>query len=387
MLIGVLHGQTRPSGSGKEDLSSTGGFASLVPDSAGEYSPLLTPGTDDNEPPEDAAAEDTKVPPQWATNMRLLLICFCVSAVFTVLTYFFPMLRNLAVFGGWAAESWLWTLNPSLAYLGQGIIMGPETTTHMLLGAIVGWAILSPLAHNKGWAPGHVGDWETGSRGWIVWVSLAIMLADAVVSLLHVSVTSVLRLSFTEDAKWRFGWLASPMELPRWLGYKPVDSDEHIDQASPGAPSGIQSQIRGPGRPSEREESEDVNAIRSSMDDSDDDDAPAEQQLTGATIWVGLTLSILLCILTIHIVFGSIIPLYATILSVLMALILSVMGVRALGETDLNPVSGISKVAQLFFALVVPASSKASVLVNLIGGAVAEAVSEERHLSGAILMA
>ena len=49
---------------------------------------------------------------------------------------------------------------------------------------IVGWAILSPLAKFEGWAPGPVGDMSTGSRGWILWVSLAIMCADSIVSLM-----------------------------------------------------------------------------------------------------------------------------------------------------------------------------------------------------------
>ncbi len=43
----------------------------------------------------------------------------------------------------------------------------------MLLGAVVGWGILSPLAKYQGWAPGPVDDWLTGSRGWLVWTSLA----------------------------------------------------------------------------------------------------------------------------------------------------------------------------------------------------------------------
>lgn len=47
---------------------------------------------------------------------------------------------------------------------------------HMLFGALLGWGVLSPIAKNNGWAPGNVSDWETGSKGWIVWVSLAIML-------------------------------------------------------------------------------------------------------------------------------------------------------------------------------------------------------------------
>lgn len=47
----------------------------------------------------------------------------------------------------------------------------------------VGWAILSPLAKFEGLAPGPVGDMSTSSRGWILWVSLAIMCADSIVSL------------------------------------------------------------------------------------------------------------------------------------------------------------------------------------------------------------
>ncbi len=42
----------------------------------------------------------------------------------------------------------------------------------------------------------------------------------------------------------------------------------------------------------------------------------------------------------------------------------------ASSQTDLNPVSGISKLAQLFFALIIPQSNKSAVLINLVAGAV-----------------
>lgn len=48
---------------------------------------------------------------------------------------------------------------------------------------LVGWAILSPLSKYTGWAPGAVGSMTDGARGWILWVALAIMCADSVVSL------------------------------------------------------------------------------------------------------------------------------------------------------------------------------------------------------------
>lgn len=56
---------------------------------------------------------------------------------------------------------------------------------------VVGWAILSPLSKNLGWAPGPVGDMSTGARGWILWVSLAVMCADSLVSLLPIVYQSV----------------------------------------------------------------------------------------------------------------------------------------------------------------------------------------------------
>lgn len=51
----------------------------------------------------------------------------------------------------------------------------------------VGWAILSPLSKWSGWAPGAVGDMSNGARGWILWISLGIMCADSLVSLLPVA--------------------------------------------------------------------------------------------------------------------------------------------------------------------------------------------------------
>lgn len=53
----------------------------------------------------------------------------------------------------------------------------------MLVGSIVGWGILSPYAKYKGWVPGDFDDWDTGSWGWIIWISLASLLADASVKL------------------------------------------------------------------------------------------------------------------------------------------------------------------------------------------------------------
>jgi hypothetical protein len=53
----------------------------------------------------------------------------------------------------------------------------------MALGAIFGWGALSWISRANGWAPGPIGDWETGVQGWIQWPGLAALLADCVVKL------------------------------------------------------------------------------------------------------------------------------------------------------------------------------------------------------------
>lgn len=348
MLIRVLHGRGQGSSAQELDAAAKGGFASLA--DRDDDDPLLVNETSSNvadEEPELSKDVD------WAYNMKLLLLSFLVSGIFTICNYFLPILRDLPIFGTVAASTWLWTLNPSLAYVGQGIIMGTETTLHMTLGAVVGWGILSPLAKKKGWAPGPVDDWENGSKGWIVWVSLAIMLVDAVVSLAYVALRPILATHAPRALtvlRERFQQSRIAALFGRSHQYSPIPHGEE-DQDEPAILDDDQASI-------------------ASNEDAGLDDGPAEQQVSTRIVTWGLLASVLLCILTTRIVFGDLVPLYAVVTAVLMALVLSIMGVRALGETDLNPVSGISKLAQLFFALIIPQSHKSSVLINLVAGAI-----------------
>ncbi|KAI1362528.1 OPT oligopeptide transporter protein-domain-containing protein [Xylaria arbuscula] len=356
VLIGVLHGKGSTQSSGALDPSKAATFGSL----ALENQPLFQS--------EDAGDEEHRASSAkkqaWAANIRLLLLTFGISGVYTLCTYFFPILRNLPVFGTVAAETWLWTLNPSFAYIGQGIIMGPATTIHMLLGAVIGWGVLSPLAKNRGWAPGPISDWESGSKGWIVWTSLAIMLADAVISLGHIALRPLFEhgpaLLVSLKRKYdRDGFKGLFRRQPS--GYTAVAGDETMSSRHSTSSRG------GPGSVANTAHENDDRRVW------DHDDAPPEQLVGTKTVSIGLVVSVLFCIGSIHIVFGELVPLYGTIIAVFMAMVLSIMGVRALGETDLNPVSGISKIAQLFFALIIPQTNKASVLINLIAGAVSEA--------------
>lgn len=222
--------------------------------------------------------------------------------------------------------------------------MGPATTLHMLLGAIFGWGILSPLAKNKGWAPAPVEDWTHGSKVWIVWVSLAVMLADSVVSL---------------------GWLIlrplifqGPEYLSRLRAYlrdHGFTSVFRLENASKGAYTMI-SPIEPASKHSELEEP----------------DAPPSHLVSNRTISILFVISVIVCVLAVKVVFGKLVPVASILLAIFLALLLSLMGVRALGETDLNPVSGISKLTQLFFALITLSSSPNAITINLLAGAISE---------------
>ncbi|KAJ9109075.1 hypothetical protein QFC21_000402 [Naganishia friedmannii] len=249
---------------------------------------------------------------------------FVASAAITFASFLFPVTFAMpifdiigAVFGTSLAATWAWWFSPSLSYVGQGIIMGFPTTVSMNLGMITGWAILSPLAKHKGWAPGPVSSSTDGSRGWILWISLAIMIAESVISLLPIVI------SYSSNVLKQFQQL------------------RHHE---------------GPG-------------------DSDDVETESPDRLVPMSwVGIGLAVSSALGIVLVWVIFGheGIRP-WATALGLVLASILSVLGVRALGQTDLNPVSGIGKISQLVFAVLQPGN----VVANIIAGGVAEAGAQQ----------
>ncbi|KAI6125070.1 OPT oligopeptide transporter protein-domain-containing protein [Pisolithus croceorrhizus] len=249
-----------------------------------------------------------------------LAYSFLASGVMTFAAYFFPVIFAVPLFGKYLAREWLWSFTPSLSYVGQGIIMGFPTTLSMNLasrGMLVGWGLLSPLSKWAAWAPGPVGDMATGARGWILWVSLAIMCADSLVSLLPVCQSYTVKL------------------LSSYRASKHPDDSVQVTSAE---------------------------------DETPDRLVPAS--------WVvrGLITSILSGTLLVWLVFGEEgIKTWATLVGFVLGGLLSILGVRALGETDLNPVSGLGKISQLFFAWIQPGN----VVANIIAGGVAEAGAQQ----------
>lgn len=338
LMISVLHGGVHERGIKDGEIETRGT----------EEREQLLRNSERDEDDADPAKQDNDLREDWKRQIRLLLLALGGSGAYTLVQYFVPVLHKLPIFGLHLARKWEWTLNPSPAYVGQGIIMGPATTLHMLLGAIIGWAILSPLAKHRTWAPGPVDDWETGSKGWIVWVSLAVMLADAVVNL---------------------GWLI----LRPALDHGPALTRDAIRKykQSSNVQDFVKSYLVTSGGQYSRLS---YQSEQQEGDGESPDDAPPHHLVSNTAVAIWLPLTLVLCVICVHITFGEYMPLSHNILALLLALLLSIMGVRALGETDLNPVSGISKLTQLLFALVQPTGKHAhhAIIINLLAGAVSE---------------
>lgn len=241
------------------------------------------------------------------------------------------MLHALPIFGQNVAKTWLWTVDLSLGFIGQGMIIGPAISLHMLLGAIVGWGILSPYAKHRGWAPGEVDDWSTGSRGWIIWVSLASLFADASIKLAWFILRPVWErylasgyVSTQITAFWKI--ISSRQSLrPDESQYTPIP-EESQDESS---------QIHN--RFLRRDSWFRVDSLVSRKDKDDSFDGVATSRLQA----LGFLVSVLICALAVHLVFGNIIRWYLTILAIALSLPMAMVGIRCIAETDYNPDSAL----------------------------------------------
>ncbi|ODV89163.1 hypothetical protein CANCADRAFT_58164 [Tortispora caseinolytica NRRL Y-17796] len=309
-LISVLHGNKA-----QYKNINTPDEEAIVIEPVYSSTGLLSPSPDDvatasHDSNGSLSTSSDDIKEKYNKSIFALMIAFSGSGTYSILAYFIPILSNLPVFGQSLADQ-LWTFQPSPAYFGQGMIMGIGSVTSMLIGTIVGWGILAPLARSRNWAPGPIDDWKTGAQGWIMWVALALMISDAIVSLSALGVEMIL-------------------ETHSRLTNEP--------------------------------------------------DHP--EQLSKPVLYWGLGLSSVLCAVAMKLLFPEAAPLYIVVFSLVITVFLAVLAVRALGTTDLNPVSGIGKLSQLIIAGLVLLFNHGSVpanavVTNLIGGAISEAGAQQ----------
>ena len=81
---------------------------------------------------------------------------------------------------GVSAESLGFGINLSPLLLGTGLLIGPRNGVSLLLGTLVAWALLAPLALHQRW----VGSVDFSAlSGWLLWPGVALMASAALTSL------------------------------------------------------------------------------------------------------------------------------------------------------------------------------------------------------------
>ncbi len=131
----------------------------------------------------DEAAQKAKALLQWAF----------VAAVISLIFYFLPSLEHPEItFGVFATLSaWTFSLLISPVMIGAGLMIGTRVATSLVVGSIIGWGLLGPLAQDSGWVAGKIMSYKDGARGWILWTGVAIMVATALTDLLFLGPTII----------------------------------------------------------------------------------------------------------------------------------------------------------------------------------------------------
>ena len=210
---------------------------------------------------------------------------------------------------------------------------GPVITLHMFVGTIVGWAILSPIAKTYGWAPGPVGDWDNGSRGWILWVGLATLLTESFINIAWMLLNlASIRRTTTHISEWLLSIFPGPHPPSLMTGDngQALNEDFHGgDRPATAADHGVHPPI-------------DLRVQSSNMLH---DFYPILKQGDPSSeyLLIGLLAAVAACAGAVLLTFSGRVPLPLVSLAILITLFLAIASIRSMGQTDFSPVSGLGK--------------------------------------------
>jgi putative OPT family oligopeptide transporter len=212
--------------------------------------------------------------------------------------------------GGATAANLTFSIEPTALMYGVGVLIGPRVGISMMLGAVIAWAWLAPMAFNAGWVPpGPAGadkSWYTFGLQWLLWPGVAMMVTAALTSFL-------------------FSWRAV------LNAFRPARAGAAPDGESPA------------------------------------DDVILPRQWFILAIMVVLAISVVLQVTLFAI------TAWIAALGVLLTFILALVAARVSGETNITPVGAMGKVTQLFFAMLAPGQPAANLMsANVTGGAASQ---------------
>lgn len=212
--------------------------------------------------------------------------------------------------GGYSLANLTFSLEPSLLMVATGGIIGLRASVSMLLGAVVAWGFLAPMALEAGWMlPGPADPtkpWFSTSVKWLLWPGVAMMVTASLTS-------------------FAFSWRS------------------------------VLAMVRGG----------DDGADGEARTEADRNDVP-RSRLVPAVVAVIVFSSVL------QVVLFDIKP-WLAITGVLLSFLLAVVAGRVSGETGVTPVGAMGKVTQLTFGVLDPSNAASNLMAaNVTGGAASQ---------------
>lgn len=151
---------------------------------------------------------------------KMLLTFALISGLLTLASYFVPAIGHPPVLkwiGLGAVSAWGFSVLVSPMMFGAGILIGPKVGFSLLVGAVLSWGIVGPFIVSQGWVSSNIMSYSDGPRGWILWPGVALMVTDALMSLVfsYKSIINSFKKVDTKGQTFDFG-----EQIPKlwWLG-------------------------------------------------------------------------------------------------------------------------------------------------------------------------
>lgn len=233
-----------------------------------------------------------------------------------------PTLVHILWWIGYAAQypnmmsadaTWTWHLKFDFPFFGAGLINSGAIVLPFLFTTIFVYGILGPILVNKGYFVKAYGFLDHGDtvRSFFLWPGIALLVLSSFAELL-----------VRYDTLYR-GIKGGVMELYGGLksGYT------HIKRLMTGRQT----------------------PYASNTPPTHDDEPYTAAELIPAWWWMaGLLVSVVFTCAVMGVYFGM--PVYQSIVAVILAFIMAFVGIQAAGETDINPTGSVAKMSQLLFA-------------------------------------
>ena len=203
------------------------------------------------------------------------------------------------------------SLEPTALMYAVGAIVGPRVGWSMILGTVLAWGVLAPIAFNNGWTDLGPADaarsWYTPGLKWLLWPGVAMMVTSALTSFAF---------------SWRSIGNTFRRKKPSGPGADPIYTDR-------------------------------IDAV------------VTRYFLVALIVVLAISVSLQTALFAIK-------P-WVAALGVLTTFLLAIVAGRVSGETNTTPVGAMGKVTQLMFALLSPGQPAANLMAaNVTGGAASQ---------------